>query len=119
MLILPSLRDRLTPELVPYLTYDERALADERPLALRRRVEVDQQVVRLLDLGHARGPRVQLDAAEVDDPRQGVGVVDDREDRRMTAWEPDEHLVDERRVLRRHALLVEELAVDAVRKPSH
>ena len=84
-----------------------------------RRIEVDQQVVGPLDVGHARVPRVQLDAAEVRHPRERLGVVDDREHRRVPARERDEHLVDEIRVLRRHALLVEELALDAVREPLH
>jgi hypothetical protein len=37
----------------------------------------------------------------------------------VPARESHEHLVDEVGVLRRHALLVEELAVDAVRVPLH
>ena len=113
------LRIRAQPELVHHLAHDERDLAHERPLAVGRRVEVDQQVVGPLDLGHARVPRVQLDAAEVRDPRERRRVVDDREHRRVPARELDEHLVDEVGMLRRHALLVEELALDAVREPLH
>ena len=60
----------------------------------RRRVEVDQQVVGQLDLGHARVPGVQLDAAEVRDPGERGRVVDDREDGRVPARERDGHLVD-------------------------
>ena len=85
----------------------------------RRRVEVDQQVVGPLDLRHARVPRVQLDAAEVRDPGERGRVVDDREHRRVAARELHEHLVDVVRVVRRHALLVEELPLDAVREPLH
>ncbi len=62
---------------------------------------------------------MQLDAAEVHDPRERRGVVDDREHGRMAARERHRHLVHVVRVLRRHALLVEELAVDAVREPLH
>ena len=90
-----------------------------RPLSLGARVEIDQEVVRQLDLRHARVPGVQLDAAEVRDPGERCGVVDDREDGRVAAREGDGHLVDERRMVRRHALLVEELAVDAVREALH
>ena len=69
------------------VAHDERDLADERPLSVGRRVEVDQQVVGLLDLRHARVPRVQLDAAEVRDPGERGGVVDDREHGRVPARE--------------------------------
>ena len=113
------LRIRAEPELVQHLAHDERDLADERPLPVGRRVEVDQEVVGLLDLGHARVPRVQLDAAEVRDPGERGGVVDDREHGRVAARERDEDLVDVVRVVRRHALLVEEVGVDAVREPLH
>jgi hypothetical protein len=40
-------------------------------------------------------PRVQLDAAEVDHPRERRRVVDDREHRRVPARELDELLADE------------------------
>ena len=42
----------------------------------------------------ARVPGVQLDAAEVDHPRERGRVVDDREDRRVAARELDELLAD-------------------------
>ncbi len=113
------LRVRAQPELVHHLAHDERDLAHERPLAVARRVEVDQQIVGLLDLRDARRPRVQLDASEVRDPRERLDVVDDREDRRVAARELHEDLVDEVGMLRRHALLVEELALDAVREALH
>ena len=64
------LRVRAQTELVHHLAHDQRDLAHERPLAVARRVEVDQQVVGPLDLRHARVPRVQLDAPEVRDPRR-------------------------------------------------
>ena len=105
-------------ELVHHLAHDERDLADVRPLAVGRRVEIDQQVVRPLDVVDPRVPRVQLDAAEVDDPRQRRRVVDHREDRRVAARELDVLLADVIRV-RRHPLLVKELPVHAVRVAHH
>ena len=72
-------------QLVHHLLHDERDLAHVRPLAVARRVEVDQEVIRPLDLRHARVPRVQLDAAEVRDPGERRGVVDDREHGRVPA----------------------------------
>ncbi len=64
-----------------------------------RRVEVDQHVVRSLDVLDARVPGVQLDAAEVDHPCERGCVVDHSEHRRVAAWKPDELLVDEGRML--------------------
>ena len=113
------LRVRPQPELVQHLAHDERDLADERPLPVGRRVEIDQQVVGLLDLGHARVPGVQLDAAEVGDPGEAGRVVEHREDGRVPARELHEDLVDVVRMVLRHALLVEELACDAVGEPLH
>src|SRR5262249_10526303 len=63
-------------------------------------------------------PGVQLDAAEVDDPRERGRVVDHRKDRRVATREADELLPYVVRV-RRHALLVEEVARDAVRGALH
>ncbi len=62
---------------------------------------------------------MQLDAGEVRDPGERGRVVDDREHGRVPARERDRHLVHVVRVLRRHALLVEEVALDAVREPLH
>jgi hypothetical protein len=61
---------------------------------------------------------VELDAAEVDDPGQRGLVVDDGEDGRVPAWEPHELLADEVG-MRRDSLLMEEVAVDAVRVAHH
>src|SRR5262249_37432187 len=52
-------------------------------------------------------------------PRQRGRVVDDREDGRVAARELDVLLVDVRWMVRRHALLVEELVGDAVREALH
>jgi hypothetical protein len=61
---------------------------------------------------------VQLDAPEVDHPCEGSGVVDDGEDGRVSAWETDELLGHVGRMLR-NALLMEEVAADAVRISHH
>ena len=62
---------------------------------------------------------MQLDAAEVRDPGERGGVVEDREDGRVAARERHRHLVDIVRVLRGYALLVEEIRLDAVRESLH
>ena len=112
------LRVRGEPQFLHHLTDDEGDLPHVRPLPRSRRIEVDEQVVRLLDLRDARVPRVQLDAPQVDHPGQCRPVVDDGEDRRMAAREPDELRADEVR-MGGHPLLVEEIALDAVRIPHH
>src|SRR5439155_23590829 len=63
-------------------------------------------------------PGVELDAAEVDHPGQRRRVVDHGEDGCVAARKADELLADVVRVWR-HSLLVEEVAVDAVRIPHH
>ena len=103
------LRVRAQPELVQHLAHDERDLAHVRPLAVARRVEVDQQVVGPLDLGHARVPRVQLDAAEVRRPRRAR-----RRCRRSRTPSSARSGTDEISstyvgMVRRHAFLVEEV----------
>src|SRR5438128_870335 len=58
-------------------------------------------------------PGVELDAAEVDDPRERRLVVDHGEYRRVPAGKAHELLAYELRVLR-HALLMEGVSLDAV-----
>jgi hypothetical protein len=90
-----------------------------RPGVALGRVEVDQQVVRPLDVVDPRVPRVQLDAAEVGDPRQSGGVADDREVGVAPARKPDPERVYPVRMGVRDALLVEEKAVDPIRVALH
>jgi len=113
-----GLRVARQPELVEYLTDDERDCQHVVPLVVRRRVQVDQHVVGPLDVVDPRVPRVELDAAEVDDPRERGRVVDDGEDGRVAAREADELLANVVGV-RGNALLVEEVALDAVRVALH
>ena len=82
-------------------------------------VEVDEQVIRPLDVGDPGRPRVQVDAAEVGDPGEAGGVVDDREVRGPPAGELDRVRLEPVRVRDRHALLVEEVAIDPVRVAQH
>src|SRR5207244_3159626 len=105
-------------ELVHHLAHDERDLPDIRPLSVRSRVEIDQQIVGPLDVLNAGVPGVQLDAAEVDDPREGSGVVDHGEHGRVSARELDVLLAHELRV-GRHPLLVEEFSHHPVRVAHH
>jgi hypothetical protein len=115
-----GLREARQVELVHHLLDDERDLADARPRIPLARVEVDEHVIRLLDVLHTAVPGVEVDAAEVDDPGEAGRVRDDREvSRAPAAREQDVHCLEPFRMLLRHTLLVEEEAVDAVRVAEH
>ena len=62
---------------VERLARDERDLADLVPLDAGDRVEVHAQLVGVVEVVGADRVRVEVDAAEVDDPRQLRGVADD------------------------------------------
>jgi hypothetical protein len=51
--------------------------ADVGPLDAGAGVEIDAEFVGVIEVGGADGVRVELDAAEVDDPGEAGGVVDD------------------------------------------
>ena len=91
-----------------------------RPRIACARVEADEHVVRPLDLVHAAVPRVQVDAAEVGDPGEAGRVRHHREVRGASApGKPDVDGLEPVRVRVRNALLVEEVALDAVRIAEH
>ncbi len=48
-----------------------------RPVDSRAGVEIDAQLVGVLKIAGADGVGVELDAAEVDDPDEAGGVIDD------------------------------------------
>ena len=78
------------------------------------RVEVEVQVVGPIDVVAARVPRVEVDAAEVDEPEQRRQVLDDREVDHAARAVRDRAGLDPRRPRRRRALHEERLAVGAV-----
>ena len=54
-----------------------RHVADLRPLDARHRVEIDPQLVGMVEVVGADGMRIEIDAAEVDDPDQSGSLVHD------------------------------------------
>jgi hypothetical protein len=52
-------------------------LAHVRPTHARAGIEIDPQLVRVIEIAGADGVRVQLDAAQVDDPGEPRRIVDD------------------------------------------
>ena len=92
----------------------ERHVADLRPRHARHRVEVDPQLVGVVEVVGADRVRVEVDAAEVGDPREPRRVVEDdlvggasRRERQLRGPDPVRAVV-------RGALLEERLAGGAV-----
>jgi hypothetical protein len=54
----------------------ERDAAHVVPLNAGIRIEIDAQFVGVIEIARAHRMRMQLDAAEIDDPREPGGVVD-------------------------------------------
>ena len=86
---------------------------------IRARVQVDQEVVGKLSMLHAGRPRVEIDAAEVGDPRQGCSLSDDGEVGGSPARELDVDALHPLRMRLRNALLIEESLSRAVRIALH
>src|SRR5437868_12548845 len=64
-------------------------------------------------------PRVELDASEIRDPREASGVGHHREVRLVPGWVADVDRFEPVRMRIGNALLIEEVAIDAVRVPLH
>ena len=80
----------------------------------RARIEIDAQLVGMVEVAGAHRVRVQLDAAEVDDPGQARGVVDDDLLGGAARGKRQRHRAQPGRPLVGRALLVERLALGAV-----
>ena len=92
-------------------------VADLRPLDAGDRVEVDPQLIGMVEVVGTHGVRIEVDAAEVDDPGQGRRVVDDdlvgrpaRRERELRRPDPVGRVV-------RRALLEERLLGDPIDEP--
>jgi hypothetical protein len=91
-----------------------------RPRVARARVEVDEHVVGALDVVHAAVPGVQVDATEVDDPREASRLGHHGEVGRAPAAGKDDVNGFEPVGMRGgNTLLVEEEPVHAVRIAQH
>ena len=106
-------------EIVHHALRGHRDLAHVRPRVPLRWVEVDQEVVRFVDVADPRVPGMQLDAGEVGEPRQPGRVVDHRKVDLVSGRVVDVHRLEPLRMRIGHALLVEEIGVDAVRVALH
>jgi hypothetical protein len=107
------------PEFVHDVLDDAGDLADVLPGVPLARIEIDQQVVRTLDVVDPAMPGVQVDTTEVGDPGEPGGVVDDGKVDPVPAGENDVNGLEPVGMGIRDALLVEEESVHAVGVAEH
>ena len=111
-----GLRPAGHPVIREHLRDDQRDRAHVCPRHAGARIEVDAQLVGVLEVARSDRVRVQVDAAEVDDPRQRGRVRDDHLVRGATRGKGEFDRRDERGQRCGGAFLEEELAAGAVRK---
>ena len=102
------------PELLEQRLHLQRDAAHVVPRDAGTGIEIDAQLVGVLEVVRAHGMRVKLDAAEVHDPREPRGVVDDDLFRRAPRGERERRRAEPVRARLGRALLVEGLALGAV-----
>ena len=108
------LDDRLHSQALQPGAHDLRGLDDVAVRRLGNRIEVEVEIVGTIDVVAARVPRVQVDAAEVDDPEQRRQVLDHREIDHAARAVRDRAGLDPLGPRRRRALHEERLAGGAV-----
>ena len=89
-------------------------LADLRPLHARHRIEIDAHLVGMVEVVGAHRVRVQLEARQVGHPDERGRLARHHLLGRAAGRKAQLDHLDPRRARLRRALLVEELAVDAV-----
>ena len=111
-----GLRPARPPHLAERLPHDRRDALSVRERRPRLRVDVDPELVRLVDVGAPRRPRVEVDDREVRRPRDLRDLGDAELVRVPAGRERHAGRLDPLGPLLRHALLVDHLALDAVRE---
>ncbi len=66
-------------------------VAHVRPTDAWSRIEIDTQFIRMFEITRTRRVWMKFDAAEVDDPGQTCGIVDDDFFRCAAGWEGERH----------------------------
>ena len=112
-----GLRPAGQPEIRQHIPGHQGHVPDLRPFDARHRVQVDPELVRVVQVVGAHRMRVQVDAAEVDHPRQRGLVGDHHLVRGAAGGEPELDGTDPVRPLLRRPLLEERLALGAVDEP--
>ena len=108
------LRPAAQPELLQQRLHLQRDAADIGPRDAGAGIEIDAQLVGMIEIGGAHRMRMQLDAAEIDDPGEAGGVVDDDLFRGSAGGKRERDGSQPGGRLSGRALLVERLALRAV-----
>jgi hypothetical protein len=93
---------------------DESDLPHLRPLHTGTGIEIDPQLVRMVQIAGSHGVRVEVDAGQVDDPRQRGGVIDDHLVGGAPGREGELYRSDVWRQVLGRALLEERLTIGAL-----
>src|SRR5690606_4735600 len=109
------LRPAPKPELVERLPDDASDLPYLRPPDARRRIEIDAQLVRMLEVLGTHGMRMKLEAREIREPDERSRIARHDLFGRSPGREAKLDDVDPVGTLLRGTLLIEECALDAVR----
>ena len=64
------------PHLFEQRLHFQRDRAHIRPTDARARIEIDAQLVRMIEIAGAHRMRMQLDAAQIDDPGEPRRIID-------------------------------------------
>ena len=113
------LRIRRHAERRQCVTNDERRGANVVERCRRHRIEVEVQVIGAVDVVAARVPRIEIDAAEVDEPKERREILHDRKGNDIARSMRDRARFDPRGTRFRRALHEEPLAGGAVRIALH
>ena len=78
------------------------------------RIEIDAQLIGMIEITRTHRMRMQLHAAQIDDPRQPCRIVDDNLLRRSSRGKRQRHRAHPLRPVARRTLLVERLCLSTI-----
>ncbi len=107
------------PVLAEHVVHHHRRTAHRVPRDARRGIEIDPQLVGMVEVAASRGPRVEVDDAEVDRPGQMGGVVGHELLRGAAGREVDGRRLQPVRHAPGHPLLPDRLLEDPVDEALH
>ena len=96
--------------------YLKRNSAHIVPLDSRYRIQIDAQFIGMIEVRRANWMRMQLNAAEVDDPREPGGIIHHDFFGRPSRRKGKDHRSKPGRPLLRRALLIERLSLGTIHK---
>ncbi len=85
-----------------------------RPSHPRARIEIDPQLIRVIEVSRPNRVWVELDASEIDDPRESGRIIDNDLFRRPARRKGEQGGAQPRRAVRGRALLIKGLSIRAI-----